>query len=160
MRCLGFKLLSLVSLGLFSSACMEQYNPEPHRAKIEDQRLISNRIANRPELTSAGTLPLAEGEGDAVADGSAIVGKYQSFCSSCHGADGAANSELAAAMDPAPRNLTDKDWQASVTDEHLVKLLKEGGAGVGLAPTMPPWQGVLSDEEIVEMVGVIRAFGS
>ena len=62
-------------------------------------------------------------------------------------------------MNPKPRNLTDKNWQASVDDAHLTKVLKEGGTAVGLSGTMPAWGAMLSDSEIAGMVKFVRDFG-
>jgi mono/diheme cytochrome c family protein len=83
---------------------------------------------------------------------------YTTYCSSCHGADGAANSPTAMALNPKPRALTDKKWQASVDDAHITKVIKEGGAAVGLSATMAPWGGVLSDEDIKNVVAYVRSF--
>ena len=42
--------------------------------------------------------------------------KYNQFCVACHGADGKADGPGALAMNPRPRNFTDKAWQAKTTD--------------------------------------------
>ena len=46
------------------------------------------------------------------------------------------NSPTALAMQPRPRNLTDATWQGSVDDAHIAKVIREGGASVGLSATM------------------------
>ena len=52
---------------------------------------------------------------------------FMERCSTCHGLNGAGDGQGAAALNPKPRNFQDKDWQTSVTDEHIEKIIKEGG---------------------------------
>ena len=96
-----------------------------------------------------------------VADAQLELGKqkFETFCVACHGIDGKANGPAALAMQPRPRNLTDKNWQKSVDDARLRKVLKEGGQSVGLSATMASWGGVLSDDDIVAVVKYVRQFG-
>jgi len=84
---------------------------------------------------------------------------YTTYCASCHGADGAANSPTAMALNPKPRDFTDKSWQKSVDDAHITKVIKEGGAAVGLSATMAPWGAVLSDDDIKGLVSYVRKLG-
>ena len=96
-----------------------------------------------------------------VADAQLELGKqkFETFCVACHGIDGKANGPAALAMQPRPRNLTDKNWQKSVDDARLRKVLKEGGQSVGLSATRASWGGVLSDDDIVAVVKYVRQFG-
>jgi mono/diheme cytochrome c family protein len=64
-------------------------------------------------------------------------GVFTSRCSTCHGADGKGDGPAAAGMNPRPRDLGDAAWQASVTDEYLEKIIREGGTAVGKSPLMP-----------------------
>ena len=82
---------------------------------------------------------------------------FQSTCSSCHGPDGKAATAAAAAMNPKPKNLTDRTWQDSKDDDHIVKVITNGGASVGLSPTMPAWGAVLGGEQVVKVVKYIRS---
>ena len=45
----------------------------------------------------------------------------------------------------------------ALSDEHLFKVIKEGGTAVGKAATMPPWGGALSDDEIRDVVAFVRS---
>ena len=45
---------------------------------------------------------------------------------------------------------------ANLTDAYLNRVIKEGGASQGLSPLMPPWGGVLSDEEISNLIAFLR----
>ena len=42
-------------------------------------------------------------------------------------------------MNPKPRAFTDAVRQDLVDDAHIAKVIKEGGAAVGLSVTMAPW---------------------
>lgn len=143
------------------NACTEQHNPRPDHARFNQESTIGN--APIKSLNPDGTLPkVEEAPKAAVANASGAknpgVTKYQQFCTACHGADGAAAGAAAAAMNPRPRNFTDKAWQDSVDDAHIAKVIKEGGSAVGLSPTMAPWGAMVSDDEIKQMVAHIRGF--
>jgi mono/diheme cytochrome c family protein len=106
-------------------------------------------------------------QADAVASGAAPAAAaekpgqktYEMFCVACHGANGAADGAAALAMNPRPRNFTDKAWQAKVDDAHIYKVIKEGGASVGLSATMAPWGAAINDAEIENVVKYVREFG-
>lgn len=84
---------------------------------------------------------------------------YDTYCSTCHGATGAGDGVAGAALNPKPANFTDAAyWTAEITDERLTKVIKEGGAAVGKSPLMAPWGGVLSDEQIAEVVAYVKSF--
>ena len=63
---------------------------------------------------------------------------FGSRCTVCHGPQGEGNGPASAGLTPRPRNLTDKAWQGSVTDEHIEKIIQYGGAAVGKSAAMPP----------------------
>jgi len=78
--------------------------------------------------------PAAQPAGDAVAEAAEI---YKLRCAVCHGATGKGDGDGAAALDPKPSDLTTGDWQSSVTDDYLRKIIVRGGAAVGKSQTMP-----------------------
>ena len=138
----------------FLASCLEQYDPRSHWSKLEEERKAAH--ATHPELTDKGELPKTTG-GPAVKL-SAVDRKYNTLCVSCHGSDGKADSPQAMAMNPRPRNFTDKKWQASVDDKHIKKVIMEGGAAVGLSATMVPWGAQLPGKLGDEMVKKVRSF--
>lgn len=88
--------------------------------------------------------------------------KYEQSCSRCHGydgrgADGMTFGEAGENIDP--RDFSSAEWQASVTDEHILEVVRKGGEAVGLSRYMPPWDGAFTDEEWPHLVAMIRAFG-
>tara|TARA_B100001094_G_scaffold237761_1_gene233051 strand:- start:151 stop:681 length:531 start_codon:yes stop_codon:yes gene_type:complete len=137
--------------GLGTLSCNAQNDPTEFRANLKKERMRAN--ASILKLKKDGSLPDTGGPKLSPAEK-----KYRSLCAGCHGLDGAANSPTALAMNPSPRNLTDPKWQASVDDARITKVLKEGGASVGLSSTMAAWGAMLSDSDIKEMVKVVRNF--
>jgi mono/diheme cytochrome c family protein len=80
-------------------------------------------------------------------------------CVVCHGDHGAGDGPGAAAIVPKPRAFADPDWQAAVTDEHIKKIILEGGAAVGKSPAMPPNPDLKGKDEVVAaLVKIIRDF--
>ncbi len=83
--------------------------------------------------------------------------QYATFCSRCHGEDGKGSPELGEQLVPRP-DFTSADWQAKVTDEHLHKVIAEGGASQGLSEQMPAWGTVFSAAEVDQLVSKVRKF--
>jgi len=59
-------------------------------------------------------------------------------CTTCHGPTGLGDGPAGKALNPKPRSFQDPAWQAKVTDDHLRKVIVQGGASVGLSPLMAP----------------------
>ncbi len=95
----------------------------------------------------------AAGKGDPKAG----QAKYDLLCSSCHGATGKGDGPAAAALNPKPRSLADAQYMKGLTDDHLFKVIKEGGAAVGKSPLMAAWGGQLKDPEIWDVVAYVRS---
>lgn len=86
--------------------------------------------------------------------------EFVARCASCHGMDGKGDGPGAAALNPKPRNYTDKEWQKSVTDEQIGNTVMYGGAAVGKSPIMPAHPDLQSKPEMVAaLVKVVRGFG-
>jgi mono/diheme cytochrome c family protein len=94
----------------------------------------------------------AAGKGDPKAG----KAKYDLLCASCHGTTGKGDGPAAAALTPKPRSLADANYLKTLTDDHLFKVIKEGGTAVGKSPLMPAWGGQLKDQDIWNVVATIR----
>lgn len=92
-----------------------------------------------------------------AADAAAGKMKYQQFCAACHGQGGKGDGPGAASLNPKPRDHTDAKYMKNQTDEQLFKITKLGGAAIGKSPTMPPWGGALSDQDIKNVIAFIRS---
>jgi cytochrome c551/c552 len=85
---------------------------------------------------------------------------FEQTCALCHGADGTGTGPMAAQLNPRPRNYTDPNWQASVTDDDIRKIIVQGGAGVGKSNSMPPNPTLKDDPALLDgLVKIIRGFG-
>jgi len=81
---------------------------------------------------------------------------YQNICQSCHGQKGDGKGAIAPTLRTKPKDfnkLTNK------SEEHLFKVIKEGGVAVKLSPMMPAFGTQLKDDEVREMVRYVLALG-
>ena len=85
--------------------------------------------------------------GAPAADGAAL---YKKHCVMCHGADGKGFKAL-----KAP-DMTSPQWQASVKDEGIASVIKNGKKGTA----MPAFGEKLTDDEIKALVAHIRSLNS
>lgn len=97
------------------------------------------------------------GAGAWTAGNASGQGNYMSNCTPCHGFEGKGDGMLAEELDVKPRNLADAKVMSSKTDEHLFKVIKEGGASVGLTENMTPFNEQMSDEEINNVIAYLRS---
>ena len=91
-----------------------------------------------------------------AADAARGSGVYDAYCALCHGPTGLGDGVGAAALDPKPRDLSSAAILEGYTDEYLVNVIANGGMAVGKSPAMPPWGGVVSPEDIENVVAHIR----
>lgn len=124
----GFSL-ALVSILACSQAEPEQKSPPAPAAQ--------------PAPTPVVDPAMARAEADKI---------FAERCTTCHGATGAGDGPVSAGLVPPPRNLQDPAWQQSVSDEHIEKIVKYGGAAVGKSPGMPPNPDLMSKPEVVAAV--------
>ena len=92
------------------------------------------------------------------ADPAAGKAKYETLCVGCHGVSGKGDGPAAAALNPKPRNYTDKKYMATLKDEEIFKITKEGGPAVKKSQLMPAWGAALSDQDIRNIAAHIRTF--
>lgn len=111
----------------------------PHVAKDVDR--VKEEVATK-----------VEGKGDPAAGKQA----YAVFCASCHGSTGKGDGPAAAALPTKPRSLSDASYMNTLTDQHLFKVIKEGGPSVGKSPLMPAWGGQLDDQQVWNVVAYVR----
>jgi hypothetical protein len=108
------------------------------------------------------SLPSCGGGGPTVtlADRKEAETLFTNLCVTCHGQSGTGDGPGAVALDPKPRNYTDKAWQASVTDEALREIIVRGGAAVGKSLNMPPNPQLRDKPGVVQaLVEKVRSFG-
>lgn len=104
-------------------------------------------------LASADEIPAAaQAEADSV---------WQTRCSTCHGTGGKGDGAAAAALNPKPRDFSSAEWQKSVTDERIEKVIVEGGQSVGLNMLMVANPDLASKPDVVKALRAhVRSFGA
>jgi len=79
------------------------------------------------------------------------------LCATCHGEDGCTPGPGAAGLNPQPAKHCDGNYMNKLSDDHIFKVIKEGGASVGKSPLMAAWGGALSDDQIHDVVAFVRS---
>jgi high-affinity iron transporter len=94
----------------------------------------------------------------AVADVTEGKALYGARCASCHGASGAGDGPVAAALpaDLKPRDLTSGAMKFATDDAKLKQVIKGGGGAVGLNAMMPG-QADLSDAQIDSLIAFLKS---
>lgn len=94
-----------------------------------------------------------------VAQGNVEKGKgfYAKHCAGCHGPSGKGDAPAAAALNPKPRDLTDKAYMAALKDQYLFDLIQKGGAAVGKSPLVPAFGAQLKDQDIRDVIAFVRS---
>lgn len=83
---------------------------------------------------------------------------FSQRCVPCHGATGAGDGPASASLTPKPRMFSDPEWQKSVTDDHIEKVIKLGGAAVGKSPAMPGNPDLNDPAVVAGLRAVVRSF--
>ena len=104
-------------------------------------------------LLATGALALNSGPVAAGEDGKTT---FNTYCSTCHGESGQGDGPAAAALDPKPAAFASAGFFDSRDDDHLRKVIKEGGPAVGKSPLMAPWGAVLSDAQVEAVITHIK----
>ena len=123
-------------------------------------RIVSVGIAGTPMVGWAGSLspqdrwnvvsylntlrhPQTSAQGEGI---------YAQRCAGCHGASGAGDGPLAAALTKLPVELNSFAWQAARSDAQIIAAVRTGIVGTAMPPTRD-----LEDEELAVLVAHVRA---
>ncbi len=152
---LGRRLAAVaLSVCLPLAACGSPEPPASASKAVSPAPAAPEAAPTKAESPAAGVAAVA-------AVGAEVVTLFAGRCAVCHGAEGGGDGPTAAALDPKPRAFTDAVWQASMTDEAIIKVVTEGGAAVGKSPLMPPNPDLAARPELMKaLVSRIRAFGA
>ena len=77
---------------------------------------------------------------------------YTAYCAKCHGPEGRGDGPSAGSLATKPQDYTDCAAMQKISDDTMFKVIKGGGASVGLPGDMPSWSDGLSDPEIHDLV--------
>jgi mono/diheme cytochrome c family protein len=106
-----------------------------------------------PPAEFAGLTNPHEGDAQAASAGQQL---YDANCASCHGATGQGDGPAAASLDPAPDDLRISAREAG--DDYLHWRIAKGGNFAPFNSSMPAWEGILSDDQIWQLVTYINTF--
>ncbi|RZA18987.1 MAG: cytochrome c [Proteobacteria bacterium] len=151
-------VISSLAFGMVLSSCkscVAQHDPRADQALFKQEETYAKA---HQTLTAEGNIPAPVVTGAPAAPQAPGQAKFEQFCAACHGIDGKADGPGATVLNPKPRNFHDVAWQDKVDDAHIHKVIKEGGASVGLSATMAPWGGALTDAEIDDVIKYVRHF--
>jgi len=86
------------------------------------------------------------------------VGKalFDHQCVTCHGPGGRGDGPSAGGFATKPADLGDGRLMNALPDEFLVNVIRHGGPAEGLAPTMPPFDKFLSEEQTRQVIAYVR----
>ncbi|MFW2404127.1 MAG: c-type cytochrome [Gammaproteobacteria bacterium] len=115
--------------------------------------LFASAALAAPALEANNCTPTGELRGDAQAG----QDLHLENCAECHGYDGKAEV-IVMHMDEPPRDQTDAEYMASLSDAFLYLAICSGGDAVGRSIVMPGWGDVLTDQEIKDLVAWVRTF--
>jgi high-affinity iron transporter len=79
---------------------------------------------------------------------------YAEQCSGCHGADGRGDGPAAVAIVPKPRNFRSPEFWSAGAEARLGDVVRHGKPGT----MMPPFAGLLNDEQIDAVIAFLRTF--
>jgi len=105
-----------------------------------------------PPAAAAPAAPAPAAKPDAASG----VTLYAANCAACHGSRGDGDGPASVALVPKPAKHHDGAYMNALTNEHLFRVVKEGGPAVGKSPLMAPWGGMLSDAQIWDVVAFVR----
>lgn len=74
---------------------------------------------------------------------------FVTTCAACHGGEGRGDGPASASLAPPPRDLTDSQWQNSVEDEYIAKIIQYGGGAVGKSIAMPSNPAIGANKEVL-----------
>ncbi len=82
---------------------------------------------------------------------------FDQYCASCHGSGGKGDGPAGGALNPKPKDLSNKAYVSSLKDDYLKKLIKEGGPAVNKSPLMPPMGSALKDDDVSNVIAYVRS---
>ncbi len=95
-------------------------------------------------------------EGNLRGDAARGADLYALYCTTCHGKTGKGDGPAAAGFPTKPADHSDPAYMGRLSDAHIYKVIQKGGAALGMSPLMAPWGGVLSDQQLRDVVAYVR----
>ena len=83
---------------------------------------------------------------------------FQYYCGPCHGEN--ANGKgifFTIDLEPKPRDLTDVEYMAALTDDYLFNFISKGSAAMEKSELCPPWGSTLEENQIKGIIAFLRS---
>lgn len=113
--------------------------------------MMARHHAQVPAEYAGKTAPAVTDE--ALVNGAEI---YTANCATCHGETGLGDGPTAATLDPAPAPIS--HTTRMLADDLIFYRISEGG--IPFQTTMPAWKGVLSEDQIWDVIAYVRVLGT
>jgi len=131
--------------------------------KIEDSSSTPASIQKTAPTMSRSTVPPSKPKPSNASSKLAVDGEaaevYKMRCALCHGDSGAGDGVAAASSPVQPRSFRSRAWQKQVTDDHLRKVILEGGMAAGLSALMAPNPDLKKKPKVLaDLIKIIRGF--
>ena len=81
---------------------------------------------------------------------------YDTYCAQCHGVNRNGKGVNTVALSVQPRDHSDPKGMSSLPREEMLGAIRNGGASVNKSSLMPPWNSVLTEEQIEHMVDYLH----
>jgi protein SCO1/2 len=146
------------ALGLYDLDPDIDDDPAQHSGMLVIGNDRSDKWLTLPVMTETDLLAVAVLRVAAQRAGIAGQGRepYTRFCATCHGGKGDGDGPLARALVPPPARHSDAAYMARLSDDYVLRLLREGGAAFGKSPLMAPWGRNLSEEQLLDIIAFMR----
>ncbi len=80
------------------------------------------------------------------------------YCSPCHGPSGNGKGiYFTIDLKPSPRDLTDVEYMAALTDDYLLNFITKGSAAMEKSELCPPWGGAFEVDTIKGLISYLRS---
>jgi hypothetical protein len=87
-----------------------------------------------------------------------VRAEINKYCVLCHGERGDGQGIRTATLSKKPRDWTDMDWQLSISDEEIGRVIVQGGSATGRSNDMPSFSYLKDSPELAEYINAVRAF--
>ncbi|MCB1679167.1 MAG: PQQ-dependent sugar dehydrogenase [Halioglobus sp.] len=112
-----------------------------------------------PDDAATGPLPAPAATGtDAPVTAQEIRELYVANCARCHGLAGDGQGPDAGLLQVPLPDFRSPQYQSAVDFETMRRVIVEGGPAANLSPLMPSWGHLLTDDEVVGLIRLIRQF--
>ncbi len=140
MKAAVFLIVSFMVMGLMTATLVSGSENDHGMAMPEKYTQMKNEFWGDPQAISAGEKI------------------YQGKCAVCHGEKGDGRGSVAAVFPLKPADFTDKNMAATMGDGYWFWRVSKGGAFPPYNSIMPPFENVLTEEDIWHVISYVHTF--